>query len=181
MIHLTYSSDTRAPQPPSLEAALRAVPEAVRTAALEASQRLSALGIRHALAGGLAVGVHGAPRSTSDVDFLVGPEAFEGTGFVLVHRAGVPLRVGEVAVDLLPAEEPAMQQALEDALPLGQGLSVVPLGPLVLMKLRALRVRDQDDVRRLVRAGADLGALRSYLAATEASILTRLDWVLGSE
>jgi hypothetical protein len=41
------------------------------------SRTLTALGIPHALIGGLAVGVYGHPRATKDVDFLVGTEAFE--------------------------------------------------------------------------------------------------------
>ena len=42
--------------------------------------------------GGLAVGAHGAPRNTTDADFLVGLEAFEQHGALLVHKAGVPVR-----------------------------------------------------------------------------------------
>jgi hypothetical protein len=180
-MHVSYSPDTKSPGPPSLDAALAAVSGAVRTAVGEASRRLTGLGIRHALAGGLAVGIHGAPRNTTDVDFLVGPEAFEGSGLVLVHRAGVPVRVGDVAIDLLPAEEPVLARALDGAESLGGGLAVVAVEPLVLMKLRALRAHDQDDVRRLVRAGADLGRIRDYLAAAEPTLLSRLDWVLSSE
>jgi hypothetical protein len=49
---------------------------------------------------------------------------------------------------------------------------------LVQMKLRALRAHDQDDVRRLIRAGADLGAIREHLRANEPALLSRLDYVL---
>ena len=42
-----------------------------------ASDALTALGIRHVVVGGLAVGANGYPRATKDVDFLVGDEAFE--------------------------------------------------------------------------------------------------------
>ncbi len=37
-----------------------------------ASEQLTRVGIRHALVGDLAVGAHGHPRATKDVDFLVG-------------------------------------------------------------------------------------------------------------
>ena len=47
------------------------------------------------------------------------------------------------------------------------------------MKLRALRPQDQADVRRLIRAGADLGAIRSHLASAEPALLSRLDYVLA--
>ncbi|HSN99340.1 MAG TPA: hypothetical protein VLS89_13685, partial [Candidatus Nanopelagicales bacterium] len=49
-----------------------------------ASQQLTRVGIRHALVGGLAVGAHGHPRATKDVDFLVGDEAFAHHGGGLV-------------------------------------------------------------------------------------------------
>jgi hypothetical protein len=153
----------------------------VRVAAEEGARRLGALGIRHALVGGLAVGAHGAPRNTTDVDFLVGLEAFEGSGNVLVHRAGVPVKVGAVSVDLLPAEEPQLVQALERAQEGGLEIPLIDLPVLVQMKLRALRPHDQEDVRRLIRAGADLGAIRSHLASAEPALLSRLDYVLGRE
>ena len=55
--------------------------DAVRT-----SQKLSELGVPHALIGGLAVGVHGHPRATRDADSLVGSEAFDSTSPLLVYR-----------------------------------------------------------------------------------------------
>ena len=42
-----------------------------------ASAALKSAGVRHVVVGGLAVGAHGYPRATKDVDFLVGDEAFE--------------------------------------------------------------------------------------------------------
>src|SRR4051812_7295339 len=40
-------------------------------------------GVPPALAGGMAVGAHGSPRTTDDVDFLVGDEAF------VIHSGGL--------------------------------------------------------------------------------------------
>lgn len=181
VLHLSYFRESNAAGEPSLDRAFAAVPESVRTAAEEAARRLSALGIRHALVGGLAVGAHGAPRNTTDVDFLVGLEAFEGSGPVLVHRAGVPVKVGGVGIDLLPAEEPLLERALDRAQERPLPVPLIDLPVLVQMKLRALRPQDQDDVRRLIRAGADLGAIRSHLASCEPALLSRLDYVLGRE
>jgi hypothetical protein len=179
--HLSYFGDSKASMEPSLEKAFAAVPSSIRTAAEEAARRLRELGIRHALVGGLAVGAHGAPRNTTDVDFLVGLEAFEGSGIVLVHRSGVPVKVGEVAIDLLPAEDPSLERALDSAREHPHGLPLIDLPALVQMKLRAMRPHDQDDVRRLIRAGADLGAIRSYLATAEPPLLSRFDYVLAHE
>lgn len=47
----------------------------IREAAIQVDAQLSALGVRHVLVGGLAVGAH--VRATRVVDFLVGEEAFE--------------------------------------------------------------------------------------------------------
>lgn len=164
--------------PVSVQRALDAVAPGVRDAALESAKRLRALGIRHAIVGGIAVGAHGAPRNTTDVDFLVGLEAFEASGSILVHRSGVPVRVGTVPIDLLPAEEPIFEDALARADDASQPIPVISVEVLVQMKLRALRPHDQEDVRRLIQAGADLGAIREYLQRTEPPLLSRLDWVL---
>ena len=66
----------------------------VREAAIKSARQLNHLGIRYALAGGLAVGAYGYIRATVDVDFLVGEEAFEHQGFARnlqsrgSHRSG---------------------------------------------------------------------------------------------
>ena len=181
MAQLSYFRGGAPVTTPSLDRAFSAVPEAVAAAATEASKRLRALGIRHAIVGGLAVCAHGAPRNTTDVDFLVGLEAFDGSDLVLTHRAGVPVKIGAVSVDLLPAEEPAFESALEAAQDPAQPIPIIALPALVQMKLRALRPHDQDDVRRLIRAGADLGAIREHLKENEPGLLSRLDYVLERE
>ena len=48
------------------------------------SRMLNELAIPHVLVGGLEVGIHGHPRSTKDVDFMVGSEAFASTTPFLV-------------------------------------------------------------------------------------------------
>src|SRR5262245_16763823 len=80
-----------------------------------ASQTLTSLRIRHALAGGLAVGAHGYPRATQDVDLLVGDEAFERhPGSMVTLKPGVPIQVDGIAIDLIPttADEAFVQQSL---------------------------------------------------------------------
>src|SRR5262245_52346114 len=176
--HIGAMSRIKQSAGPSLERALAALPASVATALTEGSKRLTSLGIRHAIAGGIAVGVHGAPRNTTDVDFLVGLEAFEGSGIVLTHRSGVPVKVGTVPVDLLPAEEPALEAALDAAQDASDSIPVIALPALIQMKLRAFRPHDQDDIRRLIRAGADLASIRQHLAANEPSLSSRLDYVL---
>ena len=62
---------------PDLRLLENVVAPRVLAAMRTASGALTSLGVRHALAGGLAVGAYGYPRNTQDVDLLVGDEAFE--------------------------------------------------------------------------------------------------------
>ena len=80
----------------------------------EVSRRLTALGVPHALVGGLAVGVHGHPRATRDVDFLVGTEAFASTVPLLVYRDELSevVRIGVVDLLAVPTNRPDLVLAL---------------------------------------------------------------------
>src|SRR5437016_7983251 len=76
----------------------------ILTAVEVASRELREAGIPHALAGGLAVGAHGYPRTTDDVKFLVGDEAFvQHVGGLVTLK--VPLiAVGKVRIDMVSIE-----------------------------------------------------------------------------
>src|SRR5713226_5253507 len=84
-----------------LKEVFRFVSPRVREAAVKTAAQLDHLGIRYALAGGLAVGAHGYIRATVDVDFLVGEEAFEHHGPLVTFKPGVPIEVGGVSIDYL--------------------------------------------------------------------------------
>jgi hypothetical protein len=60
----------RTPTRIGLEAALGCVSTQVKQALELSHERLAGLGIPHVLIGGLAVGVHGYPYATQDVDWL---------------------------------------------------------------------------------------------------------------
>lgn len=50
------------------------------------------------------MGANGYPRATSDVNLIVGKEAFEEhSGGVMTLRAGVPFQVDGIAIDLISA------------------------------------------------------------------------------
>lgn len=141
------------------------VPPALRDAAIKSAQQLTALGIRHALAGGLAVGAHGYVRATTDVDFLVGDEAFEHHGTLVSFKAGVPIEVGGIRIDYLsPASLGAQLEEVLDSPPIDEGLGVVPIEVLVFMKLTAGRRRDLSDVVELIKVGVDVKTIREYLS-----------------
>ncbi len=145
----------------------------------EVSRRLAALGVPHALIGGLAVGVHGHPRATKDVDFLVGDAAFERIHPLLVFRAELSGVVEVGAVDLLaiPSKRPGLVAVL--GIPAPGALPVIPLPALVLMKLDADRPQDRADVVALLRLGADLGELRDFLGEHGPDLLARFGALVG--
>ena len=140
------------------------VAPSVRNAVLEAAKQLERLGIRYAIAGGLAVGTYGYIRNTTDVRFLVGDEAFEHHGSLVTFKTGVPIQVGGIRIDYLSTT--SLGSHLEDVLdqpPRNEGFAVVPLEALVYMKLVARRRKDQVDVIELIKLGANVQAIQLYL------------------
>ena len=169
--------------PDILEAA-SAISEKVMLAARDASKELSALGIRHAIVGAIAVGAYGAPRATKVVDFLVNQEdAFSGVT-VLSFKAGVPIAVRGVVVDYLTPEgnehADVLRKALAEA-PESEGLPVVPLEALIVLKLQAARRLDLDDVARLCETADVEDHVQKYIAAHAPELLPRLVLALRAE
>ncbi len=167
--------------PDVLEAA-SAVSEQVIQAAQDASRQLEALGIPHALIGGLAVSAHGAPRATKDVDFLVNEkDAFAGTA-ILSFKQGVPIAVRGVVIDYLTPEgsphAELLRRGLVEAQP-SEGIPVIPLEPLVVMKLQAGRRRDLDDVQRLLEPADIENRVRKFIVAQAPELVERLDLALA--
>jgi hypothetical protein len=141
---------------PRIAAALKGVTEA-----------LDAAGIDYALIGGLAVGVYGHERATKDIDLLISRQdikKFAGE-FVASDIDVIQGKHAGVRIDyIFPAKH---EDFLDDSVPGGtnaDGVAVVAPAPLIYMKLVAGRLRDQDDVIRLLRAGKiDLDKVRAYL------------------
>lgn len=151
----------------NLEDVFALVAPNVRDAALQTAAQLDRLGVRFALAGGLAVGAHGYVRNTRDVDFLVGEEAFEHHGALVTFRPGLPISVAGVAVDYLTPKAlgPQLEAVLDEPPVRIDGIPIVPIDALMYMKLVAQRRRDQLDVVELLRAGVDARRIRTYLEA----------------
>ncbi|MBI2571276.1 MAG: hypothetical protein HYV63_30085 [Candidatus Schekmanbacteria bacterium] len=146
-----------------IEALAEVVSPSVLVDAIETSRRLTALGVPHALIGGLAVGIHGYPRSTRGVDFLVGDEAFERKTAILVYRAELVEIAKAGVIDLMSI--PPLHEELRDllAVPRGGEIPVMPAHGLVLLKLLVGRPQDLADVHALLKVGVDVSAIRSYL------------------
>ena len=92
---------------PVLTRALRPVPTYER-AVREVSRMLSEAGIRHALVGALAANAYrDRPRTTDDIAFLVGDEAFEA------HAGGyVTLRVPVIEFEGIAIDQVPLTDAL---------------------------------------------------------------------
>lgn len=141
------------------------VSERVWKAMIDSSSLLSTLGVKHVLVGGLAVGAHGWPRATKDVNFLVDDSAWQKTDSgVVVMRSGLPVEAHGVAVDTLSIrdDEKHLYDAISSA-EISEGVPVAPVEAIVYMKLASPRSRDRQDVIELVRAGIERKRVREYL------------------
>jgi hypothetical protein len=163
---------------PDLKQALRPVPTYER-AVREVSKMFAAAGIRHALVGALAANAYRSrPRTTEDIDFLVGDEAFE------THPGGfVTMRVPVVEFEGIEIDQVPLTEALrvvEDSLDrayVSEGVPIAPMDTIVVMKLLAGRTQDFADVEAIVESGADREQLRAAVhraAPDRAETLERL-------
>ncbi|MCC6764918.1 MAG: nucleotidyl transferase AbiEii/AbiGii toxin family protein [Deltaproteobacteria bacterium] len=137
----------------------------------DAARALNATGVRFALIGGVAVGIHsGAPRATADVDLAVLSVVDRAVVRTTLERAGFHL-TGEFAHSMnfrhLSGEpvqlaiDPGFDAMIDRAEPFAVGADDVPLvsrDDLIAMKERAAsdpqrrkskRFRDQADVELL--------------------------------
>jgi hypothetical protein len=150
----------------NLEAVSEVVSEKVWRAMLEGSKQLALLGVRHALIGGLAVGAHGWPRATKDVDFLVDDSAWIKTaGGLVIMRAGLPVQAHGVAIDTLSIrdDERYLVEAVVHPVETKAGVPVAPVEALVVLKLKSPRLKDATDVVELAKAGIDADAVARYV------------------
>lgn len=150
----------------------------VISALREASRRLAAANVRHLAIGALAVGVHGWPRATRDVDLLLAPEAWDtAADGSQTPRVALPDNIGGVDVDYLPVDIAGdFLLAAFDAPFVSEAVPIAPMEVVVLTKLLRLAMRDQADVVELVKAGVvDVVAVRGYLDANAPMLTSRFD------
>ena len=147
---------------PELSRALRPVPTYER-AVREVSRMLTEAGIRHALVGALGANAYRArPRTTEDIVFLVGDEAFE------THPGGyVTMRVPVIEFDGVDVDQVPLTETLrvvEDALshaPVSEGVPIASVEMIVIMKLLAGRTQDLADIEAIAGSGVDRELLRA--------------------
>jgi len=166
---------------PELKRALRAVPTFER-AVREVSKMFFEAGIRHALVGALGANAYRSrPRTTEDIDFLVGNEAFE------THDGGfVTMRVPVIEFDGIDIDQVPLTDALrviEDGLDRAQvsdGVPIAPVDTIVIMKLLAGRTQDLADVEAMVESGADRVFLRAAVQKAAPGHLHTLEQLFGN-
>lgn len=150
-----------------------------------ASANLTALGIRHAICGGVAVGAYGHIRATKDADFLSGDEAFVFHGKLASFAPGVTWAIDGIATDMVPLHNEMkpnedlsfLVEEIDNPFDL-DGMPIVSPEALVVMKLVAHRRQDQNDILRVVEAGStSFAKVRRYLArcSNRTDLLTRLN------
>ena len=143
---------------------------------------LGEAGIRHALVGALGANAYrNRPRTTEDIDFLVGDEAFErhAGGFVTMR---VPVVEFEgIDVDQVPLTEAL--RAVEDGLdhpPVSEGVPIASVDTIVVMKLIAGRTQDLADIEAIVESGADRELLREAVRKAAPGSLSILERLFGN-
>lgn len=153
-----------------------AVKSSVVATLREISRRLAAHGVRHGVLGALAVGIHGWPRATRDVDLLLAPEAWlENRDGTLTPSVDLPEQIDGVAIDYLPISV-AGDFLLEsfDRVLLTEGVPIAPIEVVILTKLVRLAMRDQADIVELLKAGLfDPLQVEDYLQAHAAMLTPR--------
>jgi hypothetical protein len=147
---------------PDLKRALRPVPTYER-AVKAVSRMLADAGIRHLLVGALAANAYRRrPRTTEDIDFLVGDEAFE------VHSGGfVTMRVPVIEFDGIDVDQVPLSEALRvvgnalNDVSSSEGVPIASVEVVVIMKLLAGRTQDLADIEAIVESGTDRELLRT--------------------
>ena len=154
------------------------VPEALRAAAIEVSEILRRAGVRHVLVGGVAVSCNGYGRTTANVDFAVGPCAFDYREKALFLRADLPVKYLGIPIHYV-ATSRAFEQVMLDqylVVPAPGEVPVLPIGPLVVMKLIARRHKDLADLVELFkRRTLDLEHVREFVDKNLPSQIDMLD------
>lgn len=167
---------------PDLDRLRGVVAPEILAAAEVASAKLREAGIPHALAGGLAVGAHGYPRTTDDVNFLVGDEAFEKHAGGLVTLKVPLIAVGNVRIDFVSLDEPPgenepLRSAVERS-PKSNQVPIVPLVALVYMKLKAGRQKDLADLVELLKRGRiEMEEIDRYLTKHAPALLRKWEHI----
>lgn len=141
-------------------AAFEMVPGDVKAVARKVSELLVKHGVAHAVIGGMAVSAYSPPRMTKDVDFVVPQEAMDairelGEASPLAESVdGVTVEVDGIPVDFIFVPEGFPDDAFRGG-PTIEGIPVLRLEALMVMKMRAGRAKDLADVVEMLKTRSD--------------------------
>lgn len=134
------------------------IPPDVLAVAKKVSAQLTAKGVKHAIAGGMAVSFYGFVRMTQDVDVLLSSgdravvDEFGDSTALSGYLKGLSVIVDGVEVDFLFAAKAVKVGDITSVVRFAD-LPVVKVEPLIVMKLGAGRTKDTADIVELVKAG----------------------------
>lgn len=120
-------------------------------------------GIKHVAIGGLAVGANGYLRNTNNIDFLVDQNAFVYRDKVVYVRNDLPIKYFGTRINwisMAPSEEPIFGKFL--MVPARDHVPIMPIEPLIGMKLIAARHKDRTDIIELVKLRSDLSSIVEF-------------------
>jgi hypothetical protein len=140
------------------------------------SEIFRAKGVRHAVVGGLAVGANGYLRNTNNLDFLVDDNAFLYSDKVVYVRNDLPIKYFGSRVNwvsMSPSEKPIFGNFL--MLPARDQVPIMPVEPLIAMKLIAGRHKDRTDIIELAKVRSDLSSIREFTSTNIPHLLPLLD------
>lgn len=146
---------------------LQPISLSLHATAIEVSELLRRAGVQHVIVGGVAVSCNGYGRTTQNVDYAVGKCAFEYRDKALFLRPDLPIKYLGIPVHYVAPSDPFEMAMLEQYLtvPAPGEVPVLPLGPLVVMKLIARRHKDMADlVELLKRRIRETEYLRGFVA-----------------
>jgi hypothetical protein len=146
---------------------LQPISLSLHATAIEVSELLRRAGVKHVIVGGVAVSCNGYGRTTQNVDYAVGKCAFEYRDKALFLRPDLPIKYLGIPVHYVAPSDPFEVAMLEQYLtvPAPGEIPVLPLGPLVVMKLIARRHKDMADlVELLKRRIRETEYLRGFVA-----------------
>jgi len=148
----------------------------------------SLLSVPVAIVGGIATALYMPQRVTYDLDLLVHADDSTMLGESLAqqgYRRDSALSIGGESwlaqdgsvLDVIAWSEPWVRDALAEPARSPEGQPVIGLPWLVLMKLKAARLRDTDDVARMVALASEdeLAAIRAIIARWQPEDLADLE------
>ena len=97
---------------------------------------------------------------------------------IVTFRPGIPIAVDGVPVDLLSADE-ALEEEIDEPAQT-EGIPIVEVEALVLLKLRAHRRVDKVDIVELLKAGTPDKPIRAYLRDLAPELVDRFDALVES-